>query len=95
MEVFLLTQQLAEVKNNIETEGQCDPVTYLEHSRMVLNPEVWDMNIARQIAGENLLQQEAFAEASAAHLQPAQAAGEQREHCPSHHRRNRDYLGAH
>lgn len=61
---------------------------------MVLNPEVWDMNIAREIVEENLLQLEAFAEASAAHLQPAQAAGEQHEHCPSHRRRNRDYLGA-
>lgn len=34
------------------------------------------MNIARQSFGENLLQQGAFAEASAAHLKPAQAAGE-------------------
>lgn len=34
------------------------------------------MNIARQSFGENLLQQGAFAEASAAHLKPVQAAGE-------------------
>lgn len=35
------------------------------------------MNIARQSFGENLSLQEAFAEASAAHLKPAEAAGEQ------------------
>lgn len=43
---------------------------------MVTNSEIWDLNIARQSFGENLLQQEAFAEASAAHLKPAQAASE-------------------
>lgn len=45
------------------------------------------MNIARESFGENLLQQEAFAEASAEHLEPAQLQVS-REHCPPHHWEN-------
>lgn len=67
----------------------------LSVTQMVLNPEVWGKNIAKQIVGENLLQQEAFAEASAALLWPAQAAGKLCERCPSRHRTSIDYLGAH
>lgn len=51
---------------------------------MVLNSEVWDRNIARQSFGEILLQQEAFAEASATPLRQLRLQVSS-EHCPSDH----------
>lgn len=73
-------------------EGQHNLVTDLSVTLMDdFKPSSLGYKYCQMVGKKLLQQQEAFAEASAAHLQSAQAVVKQCEHCPSHCHRNTDY----